>query len=113
MTKKQLKWRLSELPTGSEVAELVEQEIITKDEAREILFNEQGVDDDADKVKALEEQVKFLQKVVDALSQRKHTTITYTTPYTWYGGGIGTYYTASSTGTGTTYSVNTAQLLNQ
>lgn len=86
MTKKELKWRLSDLPTASEVADLVEQEIITKDEAREILFNEQEPEKSSKEVKALKEQIKFLNQVIEAISQRRSEVITvYSTfyPY-WY-----------------------------
>lgn len=119
MTKKQLIWRLKEQPSVHELEILLDKGVITKDEAREILFRDQEGVEDSEKIKALEDQVKFLEKVVDALSQRKSTTITYTTPYTWgwYGSGMPSYVSHISTGAlngtsgGSTYSVNTAQLL--
>lgn len=41
--KKFMQWRLRELPTGSDIARLVENKVITTQEARQILFTE--VDD--------------------------------------------------------------------
>lgn len=77
-TKRTLNWALSELPTAGEVAELVDSEVITKEEAREILFNESAANDI--KVKALEEQVEFLQGLVETLAKNRTTTFfpTYT-----------------------------------
>lgn len=117
--KKKLNWRLSELPNASEVADLVEQEVITKDEARDVLFKTEDERNKDEEVKALREQVKFMEKVVDALTRNKHTTITYTPSYPSYWRwtpGTGTVFTNSATtGTGniaTSYSVNTSKLLN-
>ncbi len=71
MTKneKTLNWRLSDLPTAGEVAELVDSEVITKEEAREILFTQASSSDE--KVKALEEQVAFLQGLVETLAKNR------------------------------------------
>lgn len=66
---KTLNWRLSELPTAGEVAELVDSGVITKEEAREILFSEASSSDE--KVKALEEQLEFLQGLVKTLSENR------------------------------------------
>lgn len=68
MTKKELKWRLKELPTGDEVAELVAQGVITKEEARKLLFNEDK--EDSDKLKARHEEIKFLRELVDKLASK-------------------------------------------
>jgi hypothetical protein len=75
---KTLSWRLAELPTAGEVAELVDSEVITKEEAREILFKQSSSTDE--KVKALEEQLEFLQGLVKTLAQSKssNTFIPYT-----------------------------------
>ncbi len=62
MTKKNLKWRLTELPTGDEIAQLVSQNVITKDEAREMLFGNSSKD-----TEHLEERIKFLEGIVDTL----------------------------------------------
>lgn len=68
--KKDLTWRLSELPDATDVARLVEQMVITVDEAREILFRERTNDDKSDRyveVKSLKEQIKFQQDTIDKL----------------------------------------------
>lgn len=64
MTKK-LTWRLAKLPTPDELSELIKTAIITKEEARNILFNEQ---EDRDKT-SLQEEIKFLRELVVKLSQ--------------------------------------------
>jgi hypothetical protein len=69
---KTLKWRLSELPTAGDVAELVDSGVITPEEAREILFTEASSSDE--KVKALEEQLAFMQDLVKQLAGRNPTT---------------------------------------
>lgn len=110
-TKKTLKWRLAELPTAGEVAELVDSEVLTKEEAREILFTESSSSDE--KVKALEEQVEFLQDLVSRLASRGNTTFvpytrTITTPAVYWSStsrvlndsGL-TLTTGSSNGSGT------------
>ena len=110
-TKKTLKWRLSELPTAGEVAELVDSDVLTKEEAREILFTESSSSDE--KVKALEEQVEFLQDLVSRLASRSSTTFvpysrTITTPAIYWSNtsrilndsGL-TLTTGSSSGSGT------------
>lgn len=117
MTKKMV-WRLKDLPTGDEVAALVEQGVLSKDEAREILLRDEEEENKDEKVKALKEQIEFLQKVVDALTRRQYTTITYTPTYpvTYWSGwsgtlgsGVVTCY-ASSTGS-SIMSLNTGNLL--
>ncbi len=62
------KWRLKELPEPSEVALLLKEGIITKEEAREILIS-QETDDDRDK-KSLQDEIKFLRDLVNSLSTR-------------------------------------------
>jgi hypothetical protein len=116
--KTKLNWRLSELPNASEVADLVEQEVITKEEARSILFKTEDERNKDEEVKALREQIKFMEKVVDALTRNKHTTITYTPTYptlTRWSSGTGSTFincaTTGSNGIATSYSVNTAKLL--
>ncbi len=63
---KDLKWRLSKLPTPDEVRELVKDKIITQEEARDILFSQV---DERDK-ESLEEEIKFLRTLVDKLSNK-------------------------------------------
>ena len=111
MKKTKLVWRLSNRPTPAEVAELLTQEIINKEEAREILFSEE-TDEDRDK-KSLESEIKFLRELVDKLSEDRSQIITTIKEvqvpyikYPWYPqyqiwcGGAG--------GTGTAYYSNTA-----
>src|SRR3990167_6816631 len=64
-----LNWRLSKLPTPDEVRELVKDSILTKEEAREILFSSE-TEEDRDK-KSLESEIKFLRELVDKLSSNK------------------------------------------
>lgn len=71
-TKKNLTWKLKELPTASELADLVDSEVITTDEAREIVFG--TAENDKEKIKALEEQLDFLRDLVKELAQKRQTT---------------------------------------
>lgn len=82
----ELKWRLQELPTGGEIAELVAQEVITKEEAREILFSKSSKD--GEDVKSLKSEINFLRELVEKLSSKTNyypiwQTIT-TAPYRNY-----------------------------
>jgi len=70
---KQLKWRLGKLPTPDEVLKLVNDKLITKEEARDILFNEE-VETERDK-ESLEAEIKFLRDLVEKLSQNRTNTI--------------------------------------
>ena len=80
MTKKEvLKWKLKDLPNGDEIAQLVEQKVITPEEARKILFNEEK--EDTNQVAALKEEVKFLRDLVDTLASKHNG---YTTIYQEY-----------------------------
>ena len=71
--KKDLKWRLSKLPTATELRELVKDKIITQEEARQILFSEDTKVEKSNK--DLESEVKFLRELVDKLSENKVTEI--------------------------------------
>jgi hypothetical protein len=62
-----LKWRMASKPTREDVVQLLDKEIITKDEARQMLFNEST---ESDRVKTLEDQIEFLRGVVDKLSSQ-------------------------------------------
>ena len=64
---KKLIWRLKEQPTSESLQELVSSQILTKDEAREILFSSE-TEEDRDK-KSLESEIKFLRDLVEKLSQ--------------------------------------------
>ena len=66
MTKK-LRWRLSKLPDSHEVITLIANKVITREEAREILFSNE-TEDDRDK-ESLKSEIKFLRELVEKLSQ--------------------------------------------
>lgn len=68
MTKK-IKWRLGTLPTPEELRGLISDKIISKDEAREILFNE--VEEGGRDIKSLESEITFLRELVERLSKDK------------------------------------------
>lgn len=69
MTKKtNLKWRLSKLPTPDELRELVKDKIVTQEEAREILFSQEEVEE-RDK-ESLEAEIKFLRETIQQLASR-------------------------------------------
>lgn len=101
MTKK-LKWRLSSLPTPSELRELVKDKIITQEEARDILFKLEDYHNcdkcktewigDIDKCpncedidkrdkKSLESEIKFLRELVSKLGAASTTKIVETIKY--------------------------------
>lgn len=65
-TKKNLKWRLGKLPTSEEVLKLVNDKIITKEEARDILFNEETEQEKS--TEDLKQEIKFLKELVEKLS---------------------------------------------
>lgn len=92
MTKKeeeQLVWRLKERPTAEGVARLVEQGIIKSDEARTLLFSTME-EKNNEEIKALKEQVKYFQGLVESLIAQRNTTtiVPYThivkTPFTYW-----------------------------
>ena len=66
MTKK-LKWRLGKLPSVDEVLSLMDKNLITKDEAKNILFNSE-TEEDVDK-ESLKSEIKFLRELVEKLSK--------------------------------------------
>ena len=94
-TKKDLKWRLTKLPTPEEVLKLLNEKLITTEEARDILFNEEEIniceidgtewvgnitqcptcqDKEANSkvnVAALKEEIKFLRETVEKLAANK------------------------------------------
>ena len=85
----QLKWRLSKLPTPSEIVELVANKLITQEEAKEILFDK-VTEEDVNK-NALKKEIEFLRKVVEDLSKSKSETvrvvekhINHYKDWTWY-----------------------------
>jgi hypothetical protein len=73
-TTTKLNWRLKTLPSVEELRDLVKDGVVTKEEAREILFSVEPVEE-VDKRKALEEEVLFLRSLVEKLSARIATRI--------------------------------------
>ena len=72
MTKK-LIWRLNERPTPTALIELMNNGLLTKDEAKEILFSSENKDErDA---KSLKSEIKFLRELVESLSKGSNTRI--------------------------------------
>lgn len=65
---KQLKWRLGKLPTPEEVSNLVNDKIITKEEARDILFNE--VEEKEQSIDDAKKEIKFLKELVEKLANK-------------------------------------------
>lgn len=63
-----IKWRLKERPTPDEVSMLFTQGLLTKEEAREILFSLEN-DEERDK-ESLKEEIKFLRELVQTLSTK-------------------------------------------
>jgi hypothetical protein len=64
-------WRLKESPTTTDVLELVNAGLITKEEAKDILFTQQ-TEEDRDK-KSLQSEIKFLRELVERLSNQTKT----------------------------------------
>ena len=67
MTNK-LKWRLTKLPTSTEVIELVKNKLISEEEAKEILFSEET--EVVITEESLKSEIKFLRELVDKLSSK-------------------------------------------
>lgn len=64
----QLKWRLGKLPTSDEVIKLLNEKIITKEEAKEILFN---VETESQRdIESYKQEVKFLKEVIEKLADK-------------------------------------------
>ena len=87
---KKLKWRLSTLPTPSELQELVKNKILTQEEAKEILFKEEEVEKERD-INSFKEEIKFLRELVDTLSKQSKSVVyeyiqqrAYPPQWTWY-----------------------------
>lgn len=68
-----LKWRLSKLPTVDELLKLVNDKIITQEEAKEILFNKE-TENERDN-ESLKSEIKFLREIIDNLSKNNKTTV--------------------------------------
>jgi KaiC/GvpD/RAD55 family RecA-like ATPase len=77
MTKKtNLIWRLGKLPTVEELQKLIIDKIITKEEAREILFKSEEIDTEEKRdKKSLESEIKFLRELIETLSKHNNNVI--------------------------------------
>lgn len=74
MTKKTiLKWRLKDAPTASGIADLVEKNVISKEEAKEIVISSETVEDRD--IESLKSENEWLRKLVEKLSQNNNTRI--------------------------------------
>lgn len=115
MTKK-IQWRLKSLPTTGELRELVKDKIITNEEAREILFNQED-EEERDK-KGLESEIKFLRELVEKLSRSRSEIVTtireIQVPYykqPWYAP-YTVWCSTADAGGGDTYTTTAATALN-
>jgi len=87
-TKEKLVWRLSKLPTPEELRDLVKDKIITQEEAREVLFSKETIEDRDQE--SLKSEIKFLRELCEKLSSKSQTieTIKYVEKpyiqYEWY-----------------------------
>ena len=66
---KKIIWRLKEQPSSESLRELVKDGILSKDEAREILFSSQEEEDRGKD--GLKEEINFLKELVEKLSKRE------------------------------------------
>lgn len=111
--KNTLKWRLGKLPTSVEVQDLVKADLITKEEARDIMFNNE-TEEEVDK-KSLESEIKFLRELVTKLSNKStiiETIRTIQPTYTgqpWWNPYV-TWCSVGTAGTGS-YTTTTASSL--
>jgi len=67
-------WRLSKLPTVDELLKLVDSKLITQEDAKEILFNLETIEDRD--TKSLQSEIKFLRELVQKLSTNRSQIIT-------------------------------------
>lgn len=123
---KQLKWRLPSLPQPDELRQLVSDGIMTKDEARDVLFSQVDAKEEREK-DSLKEEIKFLRELVKSLSNNSRTEIIKTIeyvekpykkydwyePYKWYcttsdlsSGTSGVMYLTADTTSGNTLTVS-------
>lgn len=81
-----LKWRLGKLPLPEEVTLLLKEGVLTKEEAREILFSLE-TEEDRDK-KSLQEEIRFLRQLVQSMAQTSSKIVEHIkyveTPYRSY-----------------------------
>lgn len=113
MTKKNLIWRLKDKPSVEDVTELLKEQVVTKEEARDLLFNEAG--SDSEKLRDLKKQVEYLEDLVKELSKSRVQNYPVVTPaYVekwierkhWEPSWI--YYSSNVSSTGSTFTNNTS-----
>lgn len=83
-------WRLKDAPSAENLRELVKDGILSKDEAREILFSSETVKDRD--IESLKSEIKFLRELVEKLSNKNEVRIVETIKeidrswrrYPWY-----------------------------
>ena len=68
-----LKWRLTKLPTVEELTLLVEKNIVTKEEAKEVLFNKE-TESERD-IESYKQEIKFLRDLINNLSKNNRNTL--------------------------------------
>jgi len=107
-----ISWRLKEQPTSESLRELVKDGILTKEEAREILFSLQDTDERS--IDGFKLEIKFLRELIDKLVSDRTKVVEiirerepYWKRYEWYQ----PYYAWSSNSNqllcGTDYTVTT------
>jgi len=108
MTKK-LIWRLKEQPSTEALRGLVQDKVLTNEEAREILFS--SVEEQERDIESYKSEIKFLRELVEKLSDSRSQIVTtikeveipykkypWITPYvTWCESGSNTYTTGAGT----------------
>ncbi len=77
MTNTKIVWRLKELPTSQALRELVKDKILSSEEARQILFSSETIEENKDKrdVESLKSEIKFLRELVEKLSNSQSVRI--------------------------------------
>lgn len=115
--KKKIIWRLANRPTSSEIIDLLNAGLLTKDESREILLTEETEEKVSED--SLKSEIKFLRELVEKLARSSQVPIVETIRYvekpyrqydwyrpyaTWCGGGATsiTLGTGGASYTGTT-----------
>jgi hypothetical protein len=90
-------WRLKELPTSEMLRNLVKDGLLSKEEAREILFSSQ--EQNERDVESFKQEIKFLRELVDKMAnnqkvveiireiERPYHVYPWYTPYQYYCGG--------------------------
>lgn len=68
-------WRLKEQPTADNLKELVKEGLLTKEEARQILFSSEEVENRDNN--SLKEEIKFLRELVEKISLNREQIVGY------------------------------------